>query len=72
MIKFITVRIDEKQKKIAKRKRLAISAPRDRLGADGVARRSGSSGSAMPALPVRPPGHRGPPAAAVRSTEGKE
>ena len=81
VIKFITVRIDEKQKKIDKRKKARDkrAARRPRSGTDGSARGSGSRSARDARIPAEPaaaaPGHAAPgapPAAAPESTEGKE
>ena len=80
VIKFITVRIDEKQKKIAKRKKArdkrAARRPAPQPMAPAI---PAAAAPAMPALPAEPghatPGHAGPgapPVAAPESTEGKE
>lgn len=80
VIKFITVRIDEKQKKIDKRKKArdkrAARRPAPAPMAPAV---PAAAAPAMPALPAEPghatPGHAAPgapPAAAPETTEGKE
>jgi small subunit ribosomal protein S6 len=80
VIKFITVRIDEKQKKIAKRKKARDKrAARRPAPAPMAPAIPAAAAPAMPALPVEPaavtPGHAAPgapPVAAAESTEGKE
>src|SRR5882724_2306387 len=75
VIKFITVRIDEKQKKIAKRKKARDKrAARRPAPAPMAPAIPAAAAPAMPALPTEPahaaPG--APPVAAAESTEGKE
>jgi len=81
VIKFITVRIDEKQKKIEKRKKARDKRAARRPAPPPMAAPAipAAAAPAMPALPAEPghatPGHAGPgapPAAAPESTEGKE
>jgi len=81
VIKFITVRIDEKQKKIEKRKKARDKRAARRPAPPPLAAPSipAAAAPAMPALPAEPghatPGHAGPgapPAAAPESTEVKE
>ncbi len=85
VIKFITVRIDEKQKKIAKRKKARDKrAARRPAPAPMAPAIPAAAAPAMPALPAEPaavtpatvtPGHAvpgAPPVAAPESTEGKE
>jgi len=81
VIKFITVRIDEKQKKIEKRKKARDKRAARRPASPPMAAPAipAAAAPAMPALPAEPghatPGHAGPgapPAAAPESTEGKE
>jgi small subunit ribosomal protein S6 len=85
VIKFITVRIDEKQKKIAKRKKARDKRAARRPAPSPMAPAiPAAAAPAMPALPAEPapvtpvavtPGHAAPgapPVAAAESTEGKE
>lgn len=80
VIKFITVRIDERQKKIDKRKKARDKrAARRPAPAPMAPAIPAAAAPAMPALPAEPghatPGHAAPgapPAAAPESTEGKE
>jgi small subunit ribosomal protein S6 len=80
VIKFITVRIDEKQKKIAKRKKARDKrAARRPAPAPLAPAIPAAAAPAMPALPAEPaavtPGHAAPgapPVAVPESTEGKE
>ena len=83
VIKFITVRIDEKQKKIDKRKKArekrAARRPAPQPMASPAVPAAVAPAPAMPALPAEPapvtPGHAAPgapPVAAPESTEGKE
>jgi small subunit ribosomal protein S6 len=81
VIKFITVRIDEKQKKIAKRKKARDKRAARRPASAPMASPAvpAAAPPAMPALPAEPapvtPGHAAPgasPAGAAESTEGKE
>ena len=79
VIKFITVRIDEKQKKIAKRKKARDKRAARRPAPAPMASPAVPAAPAAPAMPAEPahaaPGHAGPsapPVAAAESTEGKE
>ena len=81
VIKFITVRIDEKQKKIEKRKKARDKRAARRPAPPPMAAPAipAAAAPAMPALPAEPapvtPGHAAPgapPAAAPESTEVKE
>ncbi|MDP9113727.1 MAG: 30S ribosomal protein S6 [Acidobacteriota bacterium] len=81
VIKFITVRIDEKQKKIEKRKKARDKRAARRPAPQPMAAPAipAAAAPAMPALPAEPahatPGHAGPgapPVAAPESTEVKE
>ncbi len=79
VIKFITVRIDEKQKKIAKRKKARDKRAARRPAPMPMAAPAVPATPAAPAMPAEPahavPGHAGPsapPVAAAESTEGKE
>jgi len=80
VIKFITVRIDEKQKKIEKRKKARDKrAARRPAPAPMAPAIPAAAAPAMPALPAEPatvtPGHAAPgapPVAAPESTEVKE
>jgi small subunit ribosomal protein S6 len=79
VIKFITVRIDEKQKKIAKRKKARDKRAARRPAPMPMASPAVPAAPAAPAMPAEPahavPGHAGPgapPVAAAESTEGKE
>jgi small subunit ribosomal protein S6 len=77
VIKFITVRIDEKQKKIDKRKKARDKRAARRPVPVPMASPAVPASPAAPAMPALPaePGHAAPgapPAAAVESTEGKE
>ena len=76
VIKFITVRIDEKQKKIEKRKKAREKRAARRPAPPPMASPSipAAAAPAMPALPAEP-GHAAPgapPVAAPESTEVKE
>ena len=78
VIKFITVRIDEKQKKIEKRKKARDKRAARRPAPPPMAAPAVPA-AAVPAMPAEPahatPGHAGPgapPAAAPESTEVKE
>ena len=75
VIKFITVRIDEKQKKIDKRKKARDKRAARRPAPAPMASPAvpASPAAPMPALPAEP-GHAAPgaPPAAAESTEGKE
>jgi small subunit ribosomal protein S6 len=74
VIKFITVRIDEKQKKIAKRKKARDKRAARRPAPAPMASPAVPAAPAAPAMPAEPahavPG--APPVAAAESTEGKE
>src|SRR4029077_2832905 len=77
VIKFITVRIDEKQKKIDKRKKARDKRAARRPVPVPMASPAVPASPAAPAMPALPaePGHAAPgapPAAAAESTEGKE
>jgi small subunit ribosomal protein S6 len=81
VIKFITVRVDEKQKKIDKRKKARDKRAARRPAPQPMASPAlpAAAAPAMPALPAEPapvtPGHAAPgapPVAAAESTEGKE
>jgi small subunit ribosomal protein S6 len=81
VIKFITVRIDEKQKKIEKRKKARDKRAARRPAPPPMAAPAipAAAAPAMPALPAEPaavtPGHAAPgapPVAAPESTEVKE
>jgi len=81
VIKFITVRIDEKQKKIEKRKKARDKRAARRPAPAPMASPAvpAAAAPAMPALPAEPaaatPGHAAPgapPVAAPESTEVKE
>jgi small subunit ribosomal protein S6 len=81
VIKFITVRIDEKQKKIEKRKKARDKRAARRPAPTPMAAPAvpAATAPAMPALPAEPaaatPGHAAPgapPVAAPESTEVKE
>jgi small subunit ribosomal protein S6 len=81
VIKFITVRIDEKQKKIEKRKKARDKRAARRPAPPPMASPAvpAAAAPAMPALPAEPapvtPGHAAPgapPVAAPESTEVKE
>jgi small subunit ribosomal protein S6 len=78
VIKFITVRIDEKQKKIAKRKKARDKraarrpAPAPMAAVPAIPASPAAPVPALPAEPAHPvPGHV-TPVAAAESTEGKE
>ena len=78
VIKFITVRIDEKQKKIEKRKKARDKRAARRPAPPPMAAPA-IPAAAVPAMPAEPghatPGHAGPgapPTAAPESTEVKE
>jgi small subunit ribosomal protein S6 len=76
VIKFITVRIDERQKKISKRKKARDKRAARRPVPVPMASPAvpAAAAPAMPALPAEP-AHAAPgaaPAAAAESTEGKE
>ena len=75
VIKFLTVRIDEKQKKIDKRKKARDKRAARRPAPAPMASTAvpASPAAPMPALPAEP-GHAAPgaPPAAAESTEGKE
>jgi len=74
VIKFITVRIDEKQKKIAKRKKARDKRAARRPVPQPMASPAVPAAPAAPAMPAEPahaiPG--APPVVAAESTEGKE
>jgi small subunit ribosomal protein S6 len=74
VIKFITVRIDEKQKKIAKRKKARDKRAARRPAPQPMASPAVPAAPAAPAMPAEPahaiPG--APPVVAGESTEGKE
>jgi small subunit ribosomal protein S6 len=78
VIKFITVRIDEKQKKIDKRKKARDKRAARRPAPVPMASPAVPAAPAAPAMPALPaePGHAAPgappAAAAEESTEGKE
>ena len=76
VIKFITVRIDEKQKKIDKRKKARDKRAARRPAPMPMASPAVPATPAAPAMPALPaePGHAAPgaPPAAAESTEGKE
>ena len=76
VIKFITVRIDEKQKKIDKRKKARDKRAARRPAPMPMASPAVPAPSAAPAMPALPaePGHAAPgaPPAAAESTEVKE
>jgi small subunit ribosomal protein S6 len=79
VIKFITVRIDEKQKKSAKRKKARDKRAARRPAPAPMASPAVPAAPVIPAMPAEPghvtPGHAAPGAphvAAAESTEGKE
>jgi len=76
VIKFITVRIDEKQKKIDKRKKARDKRAARRPAPMPMASPAVPAAPAAPAMPALPaePGHAAPgaPPAAAESTEVKE
>ena len=76
VIKFITVRIDEKQKKIDKRKKARDKRAARRPAPMPMASPAVPAAPAAPAMPAIPaePGHAAPgaPPAAAESTEVKE
>jgi small subunit ribosomal protein S6 len=76
VIKFLTVRIDEKQKKIDKRKKARDKRAARRPAPMPMASPAVPAAPAAPAMPALPaePGHAAPgaPPAAAESTEVKE
>jgi len=75
VIKFITVRIDEKQKKIDKRKKARDKRAARRPAPQPTASPAAPAAPAAPAMPAVPAEHAAPgapPVAAAESTEGKE